>query len=213
MDENWKKKKVELPDYDQTQWRGQHAITVLMAKKDFYRTGEFDEKLEGWEDWDFFIRLAINGICGKRLDFPAFSYRKHTGQRRNDSFNRANDTLPLLRDRYSVYYDTGAIPMRSCCGGNSDAVLIAKQRINNAYGLDAPYRGLTEGGLTEERLDPVLATQVIRMEFVGDTQGAITFFGKEGRQYRGGANPHDRYADVNSEDVVILELSGKWIRL
>ena len=103
--------------------------------------------------------------------------------------------------------------MKSCCGGNSDAVLNAKQRINNAYGLDAPYKGLTEGGLADEKLDPVSATQVIRMAFVGDTQGAITFFGKEGRQYRGGANPHDRYADVNSEDVVILELSGKWIRL
>jgi hypothetical protein len=48
------------------------------------------------------------------------------------------------------------------------------------------------------------------MEFIGEQQGAITFFGSAGREYKGGNNPHDRYANVDAADVEKLLSTGKW---
>jgi hypothetical protein len=55
-----------------------------------------------------------------------------------------------------------------------------------------------------------ITSQNTRMEFIGDRTGAVTYFGKDGRQYRGGNNPHDKYIDAHPADVERLENSGHW---
>jgi len=57
------------------------AVTGLYRKKDFELINGFDEK-ENREDWDFHMRLAKAGKCGLRLPLPLFTYRLHTGIRR-----------------------------------------------------------------------------------------------------------------------------------
>ena len=52
----------------------------------------------------------------------------------------------------------------------------------------------------------------IRMQFTGARSGAVTYYGVKGsgRQYRGGNNAIDRYANVHPEDVAVLEAAGDW---
>jgi hypothetical protein len=53
--------------------------------------GGFDEKLIGWEDWDFFIKCAINGFHGVRVPKVLFGYRYASGTRREESFKRKDE--------------------------------------------------------------------------------------------------------------------------
>lgn len=210
---------VHLPEYRQEEWRGQHAVNMLIAKADAERVGMFDETISGWEDWDFFCRLAIKGICGKRLEVPAFAYRKHTGTRRDDSLTRTNELLAYLKARFGAYYD-GDRKMGKCCGGNANAVLKARQIVeanDKANGPSfwmhpKPTNTTTPRGPLPEKKAPTtgITASVVRMEYTGAAAGAITFFGKNGRQYRGGNNPKNRYANVHHEDVETLLKSNRW---
>jgi hypothetical protein len=48
------------------------------------------------------------------------------------------------------------------------------------------------------------------LEFTGERQGAITFYGVEGRSYRGGNNPLERYINAHPADVSKLVDGGEW---
>lgn len=88
--------------------------------------------------------------------------------------------------------------MPGCCGGNGDALLQAKRAIGEAEQVQS---------LT---LAADLPDGVARMEFVGEQLGAVTFHGGGGRQYRGGNNSFERYANVHRDDVDRLVSTGKW---
>ena len=42
----------------------------------------FDENMESWEDWDYWIRMAKRGRCFTRIPRPLAQYRFYTGNRR-----------------------------------------------------------------------------------------------------------------------------------
>ena len=89
--------------------------------------------------------------------------------------------------------------MASCCGGNANIVTFAQKALD---ALDEP---------TPEGVQIPADATIVRLEFIGDQWGAQTFIGRPtGRIYRGGANPHDRYQDVDRRDVPHLVNSGQW---
>lgn len=88
--------------------------------------------------------------------------------------------------------------MPGCCGGNGDALLSAKRALGEAEQVQS----LTAAA--------DLPDGMARMQFVGDQVGAITFFGSSGREYRGGNNSIERYANVAAGDVERLLSTGKW---
>tara|TARA_Y100001970_G_C14246593_1_gene868702 strand:- start:982 stop:1851 length:870 start_codon:yes stop_codon:yes gene_type:complete len=48
---------------------------ILISKKDWIEVGGYDENMKlGYEDWEFNIRLGINGFNGIRLKLPLFHY-------------------------------------------------------------------------------------------------------------------------------------------
>lgn len=49
----------------------------MFSKQSFLDVNGFDEDLKGWEDYDFWLRLAINGYVGKRIKKPLFIYFHH----------------------------------------------------------------------------------------------------------------------------------------
>lgn len=84
--------------------------------------------------------------------------------------------------------------MRSCCGGNGDAIIQARQYLEGAP-------------VVAEVITPAEDGKV-RMEFIGDQWGAVTWVGKTGTQYRAGREPNSRYINAEPGDVDHLELLG-----
>lgn len=214
---------VTQPEYDQQSDTLLHSIVVLMARADALAVGGFDETLAGWEDFDFFVKCAVKGLCGKRLAFPAFTYRARTGTRRDSSQAQRLALLKQLQARYADYYK-GVKLMGKCCGGNKEAVKAITeaqamgQQVAKAFASRAPIT--MQGARTPDMKWPYTQASAppppdarIKMQFIGSNSGAITFFGKDGRQYRGGANPVERFAMVVGDDVPVLEKSGKWQRV
>ena len=196
------------PEYDQSDWHTYNGITILIAKEDIIKVGGFDESLDGWEDWDFFSKLKINGLCGKHLPIPGFIYRYELGQRSVKSYDNKPNLLSLLKKRYSDYFE-GRKKMGSCCPGNGDAIMEAKAALDRANGLNAGGVFRMESQTKFEQRSG-LGNKPVRMEFIGERTGAVTYFGHEGRQYRGGNNPMDKYANVHPADVQKMEMTSVW---
>lgn len=53
---------------------------MLMRRTAWERAGGYDEAMrEGYEDWEFNIRLAKRGLIGVQIDAPLFRYRRLAG--------------------------------------------------------------------------------------------------------------------------------------
>ena len=202
----------QAPEFEQRAWleHGQHAITALLLTEDVRGVHGFDETMPGWEDWDFFIKLVLSGVCGVRVPEVLLGYRMHSGQRREESLRQKDTLLGLLRQRYGDYA-TGRQTMGGCCGGNGDAILAAKRALE---GAPPPEMEQTRSLVDGEPLGGVQRPQTVRLEFVGDQVGAMGYRSQDGRrEYRGGNNPHDKYINALPEDVEWLESFGVWRRV
>lgn len=200
-----KTQKEEVPEYDPQAFLNgpQHGVTALMATEDA-RQIQFDEKLDVLEDWDFFARCAIAGVHGLRVPLALYAVRIH-GERKTDVWKNSPGRDNLLRsivDRYTDYRE-GVKPMGSCCGGNGNAVLAAKQ----AAGMSA-----------QAEMNPMQTVSPgpdqVRIQYVGDRVGATTYGGPgltpSGQRYRGGNNAMDRFLNADPRDVAWLENTGVW---
>ena len=49
----------------------------MFSRVAFDKCGGYDENLKGWEDYDLWIRMAINGFVGKKISKPLFYYFHH----------------------------------------------------------------------------------------------------------------------------------------
>jgi len=195
----------QTDDYTQIGWleRGQHAITALIETAHVRGVGGFDERMRGWEDWDFFIKLAISGVCGQRVAQPLLVYRQDTGTVREASLSNKDELLATLKDRYAAYA-WGSEPMSSCCGGNADTILAAKAALERANGPAAAWLPQPVQAANTE-------APVVRLRFTGPQRGGVTYKGRvSGRAYVGGDNPMDKYADVDPRDVEHLLMLGVW---
>lgn len=198
--------------FDQSEWRAQSSVTILIAKADIMRFGGFDEYIRDWEEWEMFLRMQVAGVCGVYLPIVGFFYRFHTGTQRDKSAQFGKQEIyPFLKQRYQDYFD-GVKQMAQCCGGNGDAVLEAKAAIERAYQINEGMAGVSRIEHQERvQQQSGITPQWVRMEFINqDRRGSVTYFGHDQRQYRGGYNDHDRYADVHPSDVQKLEVTGHW---
>jgi glycosyltransferase involved in cell wall biosynthesis len=201
VDRNGKVKHERLKPYEQDNWHGQHAINALMWRQDALGVGGFDEELPGWEDWDFAIKCALNGVCGELLPVETFVYRKFSGQRRDLAASSMEGLLPILKERYQEYY-TGANEIMSCgCRGNGAEILMKAKQAVVAWA-------------TVDRPEAQEVSSMTRMKFIGARPGSKTYERIKGqllqRKYRGGNNSVGRYIDADPADVELLESTGEW---
>lgn len=188
--------------YDQRGWldHGQHAVTVLMAKEDAQRIGGFDENLPGWEDWDFFAKCAVNGICGVAVPEPLLIYRYWTGQRTKTAFGQERELKQELAARFKEYA-TGSKEMAKCCGGNTAAVQAVK-------GLREAMEARAHGNGRVEVPDSV-PDGYVRMQFIGPQRGPVTYY-VNGHPYVGANDDRHRFVNVRAEDATRLGMLEVW---
>jgi GT2 family glycosyltransferase len=56
-----------------------HPPTALVRRSAFEQVGGFDEAMrDGYEDWDFWLRLASAGFRGVRVERPVYQWRRHS---------------------------------------------------------------------------------------------------------------------------------------
>lgn len=173
------------PDYVQGRMahHNQHVVTALCPTKHWRRVGGWDEGVDAWEDWSGHLRLAMAGICGYRLPIPIFVYRVYEGDRMTRFYGGDRALMEAVLVRYRN--ERGVIPMSGCCGGDSGLATIAAQAVRGAPQPDArPMEG-----------------DMIRIEYIGDERGTITWEPTPGRRIQLGNNARARYADVTPAEA------------
>lgn len=197
----------EPPEYSQVEWlySGQHAVSALIPLEWCKAVGGFDENIVGWEDWDFFVKLAAKGYCGAAVMAPLLAYRQHTGTRRETSLKHKESLLAEFRKRYAEF--SGGKEMPGCCGGKAagQTIMAAKRAL------------MSPGGAPEEDNAVVVEQQTVpapdgyvRMEYIGTRQGSVTYHGKNNRTYRAGNNPLGKFHNVHKDDVDKLLSIGEF---
>lgn len=97
----------------------------------------------------------------------------------------------------------GAKPM-GCCGGSASQTAI-----------DAVQRAQRMGEPVAMTITTPSDNSQVRMSFVGDERGSMTFGGPSaspsGRSYRGGNNAFDKYINADPKDVEWLKSTGKFV--
>lgn len=190
-----------LRRYNQSSEFLQHAVTVLMDTE-FARGVRFDSSLPTWEDWDFFLRCAISGVCGFHLAEPLLYYRVDQDGRRRlaGTPDEPSETAkPILEQMARLADKIKGGFMSGCCGGDaaSNSIMAAKE----ALGMIPKQQSFTGGESVE----------TVRMEYIGDNIGALTFTNpSNGHAYRGGRLPDNRYVDADKVDVAFLLGTGRW---
>lgn len=89
-----------------------HSVTGLVPLAWHNEIGGFDEELNGWEDWAYYLALVHAGHCGQRVPELGMVYDYSSGLRREDSLAKRNQLLPVIRKRF------GKEPVMGCssCG-------------------------------------------------------------------------------------------------
>lgn len=188
---------TESKIYDPPEYDARHlidkgmifAVTALYERAAWEKVGGFDEELTHWEDWDFHLRLARAGICGTKIPKPLWSYRKHTGFRREDNINAFEQGKAAILGKWQSVWDgrEELMACRGCPGGGG-----------GRYQAQAGPGGKAVGG-------PTVNEGWVLIQFIGPGQGTRTYKGKSTNTvYRFGGNPSHRRKYVYEDDAVEL---------
>lgn len=88
-----------------------HCVTTLLPYQIFQVLGGFNEDLAGGEDYDFYMRAALLGICPLHVPKPLWQYRRD-GQR-GLSFHKSVESGRILWDIYER--NGGDLTVMGCC--------------------------------------------------------------------------------------------------
>jgi hypothetical protein len=146
---------MDVPDYHRGLLlrRNLHPVTTLLPTETARAVGGFGEDVPGWEDWEFYMRLAVAGYCGAKVHSPTLLYRLATGVNRERDKQGGSGLYEQVVAEYADYRD--GRPMMACCGANAAAKEAARLAV-----------AATEGGMGKE--------EAMRLEYMGDGR---TYYG------------------------------------
>jgi glycosyltransferase involved in cell wall biosynthesis len=76
-------------------------VSALVPKAWHDEIGGFDENMQSWEDWDYWIRMARAGKCFNHLDSQLVIYRFYTGSRRDAGVKEHQSLVKYLLTKYA----------------------------------------------------------------------------------------------------------------
>lgn len=166
-----------------------HSVTIMGERSAWLKCGGFDEKLVGWEDWDFLIALASVGVCGRRVPVPLFHYRMAAGTKRESDLVNAAQSKEAIRTKWYKYIVEG-VPLAGCgsCGGRRAVV-------HQQYNQPAPAQ------MNSVVVSDGSENGLVQLEFTGE-DAPRTYRGAESRTaYRFGSDDTHRVKYVANADV------------
>lgn len=90
-----------------------HPVTALVPTV-VAREVLFDEKLDQYEDVDFYMGVIAWGLCGHHVSKPLIRYRLFTGENREAGMENAASIRNYLEDKYASYSKEGKEVMCGC---------------------------------------------------------------------------------------------------
>lgn len=83
-----------------------HPVTALVKRSAFDAVGGFDESMtRGYEDWDFWLRLASRSFRGVRVREPLFFWRRHArASMVTDASSRHDELYAALVANHREFY-------------------------------------------------------------------------------------------------------------
>lgn len=183
--------------YDRMEWlnpnnEGPHAIGVLMSKVHFQELGGFDPSIKHFEDWEFWARCAVAGVCGTAVPEPLLIYRRDTGERREESKRNRDAVAQLITERFGKYF-TQQEAMMACCGAQIDARKAAAEAERQVVFIDTGDVIETDNG------------RKVLMLYTGEEEAPTgAFYGA----YIGGRMMGPQ--EVWKGDIQKMELTGVW---
>lgn len=173
-------------EYDQARQAkyNAHVVTAMVPTALARDVGGFDEAIDIWEDWAFWLRMAIKGYCGQRLAQPALVYRLTEGERMSRGVLAGESLMTPVWRQYAN--EQGQIVM---CGCNKPKSAVEAQQ---AAALAVQVLGGTPAG----------PDGLTRLEYQGPQRGSFLVTAPNSRQqYRLGGR---RIVDAVAEDVEYL---------
>jgi hypothetical protein len=79
-----------------------HVGSVLVRRSWLHRVEPFDESLRACEDWDMWLRLAIEGCLLEHVPQPVSLYRVHRSQMTRDTDRMRTAMLTVLDKTYAL---------------------------------------------------------------------------------------------------------------
>ena len=165
------------PDFDPfllVQKGALHPVTAL-TPVDFWReVGGYNEELPCWEDWAFALACVERGLCSQRIAAPLFTYRKHTGMRREENQAAFDRCREAMKARFGYFWDGGKDIMGCGCRKSGPVQPPAAPRYGRAAASPA--------------------SDAVQVRYVGNKAGAILFKGPSGTVYSFAAGDPPRWA-------------------
>ncbi len=177
-------KVFETPDYDPwalIQRGALHAVTALTPRRFWAEVGGYNETV-AWEDWAFALALAGRGHCSRRVAAPLLTYRKGTGQRREQNMAAFEESKRTI-----MQMDFGAEP-----GG----ALLACSRCGSGRGTTARAFSVPQ---VRQMLPP--SEDYVMMHYSGNKAGDVAFSSRVDRRvtYRFSTQRQEGY--VHKQDA------------
>jgi len=80
------------------------SYAALMRKADWADAGGYDERMRGYEDWEFWLRLGARGRFGRYIPKPLFGYRKHGPSLYQEALAHHAELTEYIRSRHPELY-------------------------------------------------------------------------------------------------------------
>jgi glycosyltransferase involved in cell wall biosynthesis len=97
-------------------------ITTLLPTSWHKEIGGFDEKMESWEDWLYWLKLAWAGKCFTRVAKPLMFYRFYTGTRRDAAHPQWQELMAYIGEQKGRSKTVGC----KGCGGSRSAPVTSR---------------------------------------------------------------------------------------
>lgn len=157
--------------------------SILISRWLHEKIGGWDEKITGWEDWDYLIAAQHHGACSYRVEEPLFVYRFHSGTQREESWKSQNEILAYITEKW---YDYRVGDKKMGCGCKNKKAITAP---NSAFS--------SSGNFVVEN-----AEQSLLLEYQGEHDGPLTLRGEvTGARYRFGKLESYRRKYVRPDDA------------